>query len=118
MAGRGVECDWRPIVEHNRATIVLKIKQRLDKYVAREGEDDAARETKLGHIATRFEETQWRDASSVSDYTDRIKTKIMELRNKVVSAPTVRTIRPSLPPLHPPSPHPPDGPLVRGHPRP
>ena len=83
-----MEGDWRPKVETHRANIVLRIKQKLEKLVARGG-DDAARETKLNHIATQFEETQWRDASTRSDYTERITKKLKELEPQAAAAAAV-----------------------------
>ena len=80
-----MEEDWRPKVEAHRPQIVLKIKQKLEKLVA-PGGDDAARETKLNHIATQFETMQWRDASTRHDYTERITKKLKELEAQVPAA--------------------------------
>ena len=81
----GMEDVWRPKVEAHRPQIVLKIKQKLEKLVA-PGGDDAARETKLNHIATQFETMQWRDASTRHDYTERITKKLSELEAQVPAA--------------------------------
>ena len=78
MAGHGVEGDWRPSVQTHRENIVLRIKQKLEKLVA-PGVDEATRETKLNHIATQFEKTQWNDTSTRHDYTERITKKLKEL---------------------------------------
>ena len=86
MAGHGVEGDWRPSVQTHRENIVLRIKQKLEKLVA-PGGDDAARETKLNHIATQFETMQWRDASTRHDYTERITRKLKELEAQVPAVP-------------------------------
>ena len=77
--------DWRPNVEAHRPQIVQKIKQKLEKLVA-PGGDDAARDTKLNHIATQFETMQWRDASTRHDYTERITKKLKELEAQVPAA--------------------------------
>ena len=80
-----MEEDWRQLVASHRPQIVLKIKQKLENLVA-PGGDDAARETKLNHIATQFETMQWRDASTRHDYTERITKKLKELEAQVPAA--------------------------------
>ena len=77
-----MEEDWRPKVEAHRPQIVRKIKQMLEKLAA-PGDDFAARETKLNHIAAQFETMQWRDASTRHDYRERITKKLKELEAQV-----------------------------------
>eukprot|EP00964_Phaeocystis_antarctica_P093462 scaffold60311_cov42-Phaeocystis_antarctica.AAC.1 len=82
--------DWRRVVEAHRPQTIQKIKQKLEELVA-PGGDDAARETKLNHIATQFEAMQWRDATSRRDYTERITKELKKLEASAAVATAVAT---------------------------